>query len=137
MPRAKTVVPGKARRKKTLNASKGAYMGRRKLIRTAQENVLRALQYAYRDRKQRKRQMRRLWILRINAASRQCGISYNRLIEGLRKASMDIDRKLLSDLAVHDMAAFAELAEVARKHVHPAAGVAPQASIHQESADES
>lgn len=137
MPRAKTVVPSKARRKKTLNASKGAYMGRRKLIRTAQENVLRALQYAYRDRKQRKRQMRRLWILRINAASRQCGISYNRLIEGLRKASMEIDRKTLSDLAVHDMAAFAGLAEVAKRHVHSGAAASPQVPVMQDVIDES
>ena len=86
MPRAKSVVPGKARKKNVLKASKGAFHGRRKLLRTAKENLLRGLQYAYRDLKQRKRMMRRLWILRINAAARHSGLIYSRLIEGLRKA---------------------------------------------------
>jgi large subunit ribosomal protein L20 len=117
MPRARSVVPGKARKKKTLHASKGAFHGRRKLLRSAKENVLRGLQYAYRDRRQRKRMMRRLWILRINAAARQCGVSYNRLIEGLHKANIVIDRKILSDLAVHDRDGFARIVELAKQHI--------------------
>ncbi len=114
MPRAKSVVTGKARKHKILNASKGAFHGRRKLYRVAKENVLRAMRYAYRDRKQRKRMMRTLWIQRINAAARQCGISYNRLIQGLHLSGIEIDRKILSDLAVHDMDGFAKVAETAR-----------------------
>lgn len=114
MPRAKSVVPGKARKKKVLHASKGAFHGRRKLLRTAKENVLRGMQYAYRDRRQRKRMMRRLWILRINAAARLCGMSYNRLMEGLHKAQVVIDRKALSELAVHDPAAFAQIVDKAK-----------------------
>lgn len=117
MPRAKSVVPGKARKKKTLHAAKGAFHGRRKLLRTAKENVLRGLQYAYRDRRQRKRLMRRLWILRINAAARKYGMSYNRLIQGLRLAQVEIDRKNLSDLAVHDLDGFAGIVETARRHL--------------------
>lgn len=114
MPRARSVVPGKARKKKVLHASKGAFHGRRKLLRSAKENVLRGLQYAYRDRKQRKRMMRRLWILRINAASRLFGLSYNRLMEGLHKANITVDRKVLSDLAVHDREGFGRLVESAK-----------------------
>jgi large subunit ribosomal protein L20 len=114
MPRAKSVVPGKARKKKVLKANKGAFHGRRKLLRTAKENMWRGLQFAYRDRRQRKRMMRRLWILRINAAARLCGMSYNRLIAGLKCANIQIDRKTLSDLAVQDMAAFAGIVEAAR-----------------------
>lgn len=114
MPRAKSVVTGKARKKKVLKANKGAFHGRRKLLRTAKENMWRGLQYSYRDRRQRKRMMRRLWILRINAAARLCGLSYNRLIAGLKCANIEIDRKTLADLAVHDMAAFAGIAEAAR-----------------------
>jgi large subunit ribosomal protein L20 len=117
MPRARSVVPGKARKKKVLDANKGAYHGRRKLLRSAKENLLRGLQYAYRDRKQRKRMMRRLWILRINAAARQHGVSYNRLIQGLHLAHIEIDRKTLSDLAVHDGAAFARIVAAAKEHL--------------------
>jgi len=125
MPRAKSVVPGKARKKKILDASKGAFHGRRKLLRSAKENVLRGLQYAYRDRRQRKRHMRSLWILRINAASRHFGMSYNRLIQGLRLANIEIDRKILSDLAVNDLAGFGGIVESARKHLEmPAAPAA-------------
>lgn len=119
MPRAKSVVPGKARKKKVLKANKGAYHGRRKLLRTAKENMWRGLQFSYRDRRQRKRMMRRLWILRINAAARLCGLSYNRLIAGLKSANIEIDRKTLSDLAVQDMAAFAGIAEAARAGLNP------------------
>jgi large subunit ribosomal protein L20 len=117
MPRARSVVPGKARKKKVLDANKGAFHGRRKLLRSAKENLLRGLQYAYRDRKQRKRMMRRLWILRINAASRQCGLSYNRLIEGLHRGNIEIDRKTLSDLAVQDAAGFARIVEAAKANL--------------------
>ena len=114
MPRAKSVVPGKARKKKILKANKGAFHGRRKLLRSAKENMWRGLNYAFRDRRQRKRMMRRLWIQRINAAARLCGISYNRLIQGMKRANIEIDRKTLSDLAVTDMAAFASVVEAAR-----------------------
>jgi len=78
---------------------------------------MRALQYAYRDRKQRKRMMRRLWILRINAAARHFGLSYNRLIEGMHKANIVVDRKILSDLAVHDLDGFGRLAAAAKEHL--------------------
>jgi len=115
MPRARSVVPGKARKKKVLKANKGAFHGRRKLLRSAKENLLRGMQYAYRDRRQRKRMMRRLWILRINAAARHNGLSYNRLMQGLHLAEIAIDRKTLADLAVHDMAGFAGIVETAKK----------------------
>ena len=114
MPRAKSVVPGKARKKKVLKANEGAFHGRRKLLRSAKENMWRGLNYAYRDRRQRKRMMRRLWILRINAGARLCGMSYNRLIAGMKIANIEIDRKTLADLAVHDMAAFAGVVEAAK-----------------------
>ena len=117
MPRARSVVPGKARKKKILHASKGAFHGRRKLLRSAKENVLRGLQYAYRDRRQRKRMMRRLWILRINAAARRFGLSYNRLIQGLRLANIEIDRKNLADLAVHDLQGFGGIVASAKQHL--------------------
>ncbi len=117
MPRARSVVPGKARKKKVLNANKGAFHGRRKLLRSAKENLLRGLQYAYRDRKQRKRMMRQLWILRINAAARQCGLSYNRLIQGLHLAQIEIDRKALSELAVNDGTGFARIVAAAKEHL--------------------
>lgn len=121
MPRAKSVVPGKARKKKVLKANRGAFHGRRKLLRTAKENMWRGLQFAYRDRRQRKRMMRRLWILRINAAARLQGLSYNRLIAGMKLASIQIDRKTLADLAVHDTAAFATIVDAARRHLDSAA----------------
>jgi large subunit ribosomal protein L20 len=114
MPRAKTVVPGHARRKKVIKANKGAFGGRRRLYRIAKDNLLRALQFAYRDRRQRRRDFRRLWIQRINAAARQHGMSYSRFIAGLRLAGVQLDRKLLADLAVRDDRAFGELVRVAR-----------------------
>lgn len=122
MPRSKSVVPGKARKKKVLHASKGAFHGRRKLLRSAKENVMRGLQYAYRDRKQRKRMMRRLWILRINAAARHFGLSYNRLMEGLHKSQIEIDRKSLGDLAVHDLEGFGRIVEMAKQSLPPRGG---------------
>jgi large subunit ribosomal protein L20 len=114
MPRAKTVVPGRARRRKTLNAAKGNIGGRRKLIKTAIQTVQRAGQFAYEHRRLRKRDFRRLWIVRINAAARINGLSYSTLIAGLKRAHIDVNRKLLADLAVRDASAFAKLAEVAK-----------------------
>ena len=114
MPRATGVVPGRARRKKILTAAKGFRGGRRRLYRTAHETVLRALQYAYRDRRAKKRDFRRLWIVRINAAARLHGLSYSTFMSGLRKANVAIDRKILAELAVNDSEGFARLAEVAK-----------------------
>ena len=114
MPRAKTVVPGRARRRKTLKAAKGNIGGRRKLIKSAIQTVQRAGQFAYEHRRTRKRDFRRLWITRINAAARINGLSYSTLISGLKRAHIDVNRKLLADLAVRDAAAFARLAEVAK-----------------------
>jgi large subunit ribosomal protein L20 len=114
MPRAKTVVPGRARRKKVLKAAKGNFSGRRKLYKSALQTVQRAGQFAYEHRRTRKRDFRRLWIQRINAAARQLGLSYSTLIAGLKKANIDVNRKFLADLAVRDAAAFAKLAEKAK-----------------------
>ncbi len=114
MPRVKRGVTARARHKKVLALAKG-YRGRRKNVyRIAKQAVMKAGQYAYRDRRQRKRQFRALWIARINAASRECGLSYSVFMNGLKKASIDIDRKVLADLAVFDKAAFAKIAEQAR-----------------------
>jgi large subunit ribosomal protein L20 len=115
MPRTKTVVPGRKRRRKVLTAAKGNRGGRRKLYQTAKETLMRSMQYAYRDRRARKRDFRRLWIVRINAAARLHGLSYNAFIRGLKVARIDIDRKILADLAVRDEQAFARLAEVAKQ----------------------
>jgi len=114
MPRAKTVVPGRARRKKVLKAAKGNFSGRRKLYKSALQTVQRAGMFAYEHRRTRKRDFRRLWIQRINAAARQLGLSYSTLIAGLKKANIDVNRKFLADLAVRDAAAFAKLAEKAK-----------------------
>jgi len=114
MPRAKTVVPGRTRRRKVLKAAKGNIGGRRKLIKSAIQTVQRAGQFAYEHRRTRKRDFRRLWITRINAAARINGLSYSTLIAGLKRAHIDVNRKLLADLAVRDTAAFAKLAEVAK-----------------------
>ena len=114
MPRAKTTVPGHARRRKILKAAKGNYSGRRKLYKTALQTQQRAGQYAYEHRRTRKRDFRKLWITRINAAARINGLSYSTLISGLKRANIDVNRKLLADLAVRDAGAFAKLAEVAK-----------------------
>lgn len=114
MPRVKRGVTARARHKKILNAAKGYRGFRRSVIRIAKQAVTRAGQYAYRDRKQRKRQFRSLWIARINAAARQCGLSYSRLIDGLCKAGVAIDRKMLAELAVFNKDDFAVLAEKAK-----------------------
>lgn len=113
MPRVKRGVTARARHKKVLKEAKGYYGARSRVYRIAKQAVIKAGQYAYRDRKQRKRQFRALWIVRINAAARECGLSYSRLMNGLKKASVEIDRKVLADLAVYDKEAFAELAKLA------------------------
>ena len=114
MPRVKRGVTARARHKKVLAQAKG-YVGRRKnVLRVAKQAVTRAGQYAYRDRRQRKRQFRGLWIARINAAARQCGLSYSRFMDGLKKAAIEIDRKVLAELAISDQAAFAQLADRAK-----------------------
>jgi large subunit ribosomal protein L20 len=114
MPRIKRGVQARARHKKVLDQAKGYYGARRKVYRVAKQAVIKAGQYAYRDRRQKKRQFRALWIARINAGARDNGISYSRLINGLHKANVEIDRKLLADLAIHDKPAFAALAEQAK-----------------------
>ena len=114
MPRVKRGVTARARHKKIIAQAKG-YRGRRKNVyRVATQAVTKAGQYAYRDRRQRKRQFRALWIARINAAARECGLSYSRMINGLKKAAVEIDRKILADLAVYDKNAFSALAEKAK-----------------------
>lgn len=114
MPRVKRGVTAHAKHKKVLAQAKG-YRGRRKNVyRVAVQAVTKAGQYAYRDRRQRKRQFRALWIARINAAARLNGLSYSRLIDGLSKASIEVDRKVLAELAVNDAVAFSSLAEKAK-----------------------
>lgn len=114
MPRVKRGVVARARHKKVLKEAKGYYGARSRVYRVAKQAVTKAGQYAYRDRRQRKRQFRALWITRINAAARECGLSYSRLINGLKKAEIDIDRKVLADIAVMDKLAFANIAEQAK-----------------------
>jgi len=114
MPRVKRGVTARARHKKVFDRAKGYYGRRKNVYRVANQAVNRADQYAYRDRKQRKRQFRALWITRINAAARANGLSYSRLMNGLRKADIDLDRKVLADIAVHDKDAFQQLAEKAK-----------------------
>lgn len=114
MSRVKRGVTARARHKKVIEQAKG-YRGRRKNVyRVAKQAVIKAGQYAYRDRRQRKRQFRALWIVRINAAAREHGLSYSRFMDGLRKAGIELDRKVLAGLAVSDKTAFALLAEQAR-----------------------
>lgn len=114
MPRAKRSVVAHAKHKKVLAKARGYYGARRRVFRVAKQAVTKANQYAYRDRRQRKRQFRSLWIVRINAAARRFDLSYSRLMDGLSKASVEIDRKMLADLAVNDIAAFGKLAERAK-----------------------
>jgi len=114
MPRAINNVASRRRRKRVLKQAKGYYGGRRKLFQNAKETVKRGLAYAYRDRRQRKRSFRRLWITRINAAARAHDISYSRLIDGLSKANVTVDRKIMADLAVNDEAAFTEIVRIAK-----------------------
>jgi large subunit ribosomal protein L20 len=115
MPRVKRGVIARARHKKVLKAAKG-YRGRRKNVyRVAKQAVMKAGQYAYRDRRQKKRQFRTLWIARINAGARELGLTYSVFMNGLKKASIEVDRKVLSDLAVFDKAAFAQFVDAAKK----------------------
>lgn len=114
MPRVKRGVTAKARHKKVLDQAKGYYGARSRVYRVAKQAVIKAGQYAYRDRRQKKRQFRALWVVRINAQARECGISYSRLINGLKKAEIELDRKVLADLAIHDKVAFAAIVEKAK-----------------------
>jgi large subunit ribosomal protein L20 len=113
MPRAKGGTKTRRRHKRQLKLASG-FVGGRKLYRQARNTLEKGLTYAYRDRKQKKRNFRALWITRINAASRLCGMTYSTLIDGLNKAGLAIDRKVLADLAVHDMPAFTAIAEKAK-----------------------
>ena len=117
MPRVKRGSKRRLKRKKILKRAKGYYLSKSKLYRTAKEQVEKSLAYAYRDRKARKRDFRRLWIIRINAAAKICDISYSKFMRGLKKAGITIDRKILADLAVTDMQAFSKLVEEAKKAV--------------------
>jgi large subunit ribosomal protein L20 len=115
MPRVKNAVARLRRKKKIMRAAKGARGGRSKLYKSAKENVERGWRYAYRDRRLRKRDFRQLWIVRINAAARLHDLSYSRFMAGLKKAGVEVNRKMLADLAVRDPVAFEALAEVAKK----------------------
>ena len=117
MPRTKHSVASKKRKKKVLRQVKGYWGARSRLFRTAREALDRAQVYAYRDRRNRKRDFRRLWIARINAAARLNGLSYSQLIHGLSQAEVEINRKILADLAVRDPAAFSALTEQAKAHL--------------------
>ena len=114
MPRVKRGVVAHRRHKKILKQAKGYYGARSRVFRVAKQAVTKAGQYAYRDRRQRKRQFRALWITRINAQSRANGLSYSRLINGLKKADVGLDRRVLADLAVHDKPAFTAIVEQAK-----------------------
>ncbi|MAC47549.1 50S ribosomal protein L20 [Oceanospirillum beijerinckii] len=114
MPRVKRGVVARRRHKKVLKQAKGYYGARSRVFRVAKQAVIKAGQYAYRDRRQRKRQFRALWIARINAAARINGLSYSRFIAGLKKANIEIDRKVLADLAVYEKAVFAAIVEKAK-----------------------
>ncbi len=114
MPRVKRGVTARARHKKVLKKAKGYYGARSRVYRVATQAVTKAGQYAYRDRRQRKRQFRALWIARINAGARMFGISYSRMIDGMKKANIALDRKVLADLAVHDIDTFGKIAEKAK-----------------------
>ena len=113
MPRVTKSVTAKAKHKKVLSSTKGHYGARSRLYKTAKQSNIKSLQYAFRDRKNRKRDMRALWISRINAAARELGISYSKLISGLYKKDIVLDRKILSDLSIHDKATFKKVVETA------------------------
>ena len=117
MPRVKRGNKRRLKRKKVLRRAKGYYLAKSKLYRIAREQVRRSLQFAYRDRRARKRDFRRLWIVRINAAARQHDMSYSRLIHGLKAAGVELDRKTLAEIAVHDPAAFGQVVEAAKAAV--------------------
>ena len=115
MPRVKRAVSAHKKRRTVLNRAKGYYGAKSRSYRAAKEQVQHSLQYAYRDRRAKKREIRRLWITRINAAARINGLSYSVFMNGLKKAGVELDRKVLSDMAVNDPQAFASLVEVAKK----------------------
>jgi large subunit ribosomal protein L20 len=117
MPRVKRAVHAHKKRRKIMKAAKGFRGGKGRLYRQAMETVARALQYAYRDRRVRKREFRALWITRVNAAAREHGLSYSQFMFGLKKAGVEVDRKVLADIAVHDAEAFRALADAARTAV--------------------
>ncbi|MGC9386149.1 MAG: 50S ribosomal protein L20 [Hydrogenovibrio sp.] len=114
MARVKRGVIARKRHNKVLKQAKGYYGARKKIFRVAKQAVIKAGQYAYRDRRQKKRQFRRLWIARINAATRMNGMTYSRFISGLNKAGIEVDRKVLSDIAIHDAEAFSAIVEKAK-----------------------
>ncbi|NMB10003.1 MAG: 50S ribosomal protein L20 [Tissierellia bacterium] len=114
MARVKRGVQTRAKHKKVLKAAKGYYGSKSTLYRTANEAVMKSMSYAYIGRKQRKRDFRKLWIARINAATRMNGLSYSKFMHGLKKANIDMNRKMLSEMAIHDPAGFAELVELAK-----------------------
>jgi len=114
MPRVKRGVTAHARHKKIMKQAKGYYGARSRVFRVAKQAVIKAGQYAYRDRRQKKRQFRALWIARINAGARENGLSYSRLINGLKRAGVEVDRKMLADIAYHDAVAFRAIAEQAK-----------------------
>ena len=119
MARVKRAVNAQKKRRTTLELASGYRGQRSRLYRKAKEQVLHSLNYAYRDRRARKGDFRQLWITRINAAARQNGLTYNRFIQGLKNAGIEVDRKILAELAVNDEAAFAALVEVASENAHP------------------
>lgn len=127
MARAGSRVASRARRKKVMNAAKGYYSARSRTYRVAKQAVTKAGQYAYRDRRQRKRQFRALWIVRINAGAREHGLSYSRFINGLKLAGIEMDRRVMADLAMFEPEAFAKLAEQAKAALEAAGTVAAAA----------
>ncbi len=118
MPRVKGGTVTRQRRKKVIKLAKGYYGSKNTLFKVANQQVMKSLMYAFRDRRQKKRDFRKLWITRINAAARMNGLSYSRLMHGLKNAGIEVNRKMLSDLAVHDEKAFAELATVAKNNIN-------------------
>lgn len=118
MARVKGGFVARRRRKKVLKLAKGYFGSKHRLFRTAKEQVMKSFMYAYRDRRQRKRDFRKLWIMRINAAARTNGMSYSKLMHGLKLAGVDINRKMLAEIAVHDSKAFADLVGVAKQKVN-------------------
>ena len=128
MARVKRAVNAQKKRRETLEAASGYRGQRSRLYRKAKEQVTHSLGYAYRDRRARKGDFRRLWIQRINAAARAEGMTYNRFIQGLREAGVEVDRKILADLAVNDSGAFVQLVEIAKAHVPATSSEQPEAA---------
>jgi large subunit ribosomal protein L20 len=118
MPRVKGGTVTRRRRKKILKLAKGYFGSKHRLYKVANQQVMKSLMYAYRDRRQRKRDFRKLWITRINAAARMNGLSYSRLMHGLKLAGVEVNRKMLADLAVNDAAAFTQLADLAKANLN-------------------